>query len=379
MVNKLLIIILVVGFHTLHTHSVQAQILEGRVKDRDTGEPVPAANIFFSRTQQGTFSDEKGAFTISIPPLRSLELVISHVSYQTRIINITVEDLTSGEMEILLDAKEIRLQEIEVVSTSDRQWKRTLRKFSRAFLGNTDNAKKCDIINPQVINFSAEDNSITATADDILEINNKATGYRIYFLLEHFSMKGPEVTYSGKPFFEPLPPPDIDQLNSWLRNRERTFKGSLRHFLQVSIEGQALNEGYKVFRGRINANGEFEAAGPMTSSGLIKKEEKSGNYILDLQDMLKIVYAMRKSNNNSISEGPFDRMKGTPDHELDKMGRGQDADLSDFQTSFLFGLKPRIIVYPKGILARPELVKTYGFWAEKGIADLLPYDYSPGN
>ncbi len=333
-----------------------AQQIRGRILDSQTGDPVSAANIFFANYQTGTFSDDSGYFKLEIPMHFPLQLVISHVSYNNQFIPINSAP-DSDLMVIKLETKVGELEEVRISTEVDREWNRNLKKFTHAFLGETDNRQKCDITNPHVIEFISDKEILKAYSDDLIMVDNMATGYRIHFLMEYFSMKGDQVSFSGKPYFEPLNAESVKEKNRWEKNRENTYYGSLRHFLHTLIQGTTYSEGYEIVSGQMDHKNEFTFKGLISPGEIIKKE--NGKIFINLKNTLKVVYTKEKDLSRSSS--------GMEKFKID----------NEFQTSYLTSRIAGIEVNEFGILYRPELVQVYGFWAREGAADFLPFDYFP--
>ncbi|GJM28880.1 MAG: collagen-binding protein [Cyclobacteriaceae bacterium] len=59
-------------------------VLEGKVLEASSNEPVYGAQVVLPKLGTGTLTDEKGAFEINMPPGRILRLNIQYVGYDTR-------------------------------------------------------------------------------------------------------------------------------------------------------------------------------------------------------------------------------------------------------------------------------------------------------
>jgi len=332
------------------------QEISGRILDEDTGEPIPAVNIFFANYQEGTFSDETGFFSLPAPGQPPLVLVFSHISYETQYV--TLDTLISQfEINVSMRKRTMQLDEVHVASDIDKEWNRNLKRFSRAFLGDTDNAQKCTITNPHILNFKYEKEQLKAASDDLIVVENRATGYKVYFLLEYFSMHGEQVSFAGKPFFEPLVPVSDRENNRWLRNRKDTYYGSQRHFLKTLLQGSTFEEGYEIVGGRIHPAEGFEFRNLVSPEEIVIRDD--GKTFLNLFTSLKITYTREKEFR-------------PPSSSMDKISVN-----NPYQTSYLSSRIARIRISEEGVLYRPELIEVYGFWAMEGVADFLPFDFNP--
>lgn len=109
--------------------------LEFRVADLDTGMPIDAAHAFISNASYGTTSDKFGVVKMSIPTGLKEDLIISHISYDTKVIRYSRFISMSKENEILLTPNGINLEEIVVVQKRSKKWKKHLKRFTKAFIG----------------------------------------------------------------------------------------------------------------------------------------------------------------------------------------------------------------------------------------------------
>jgi len=336
--------------------SGHGQDIRGKITDSQTGNPVAAANIFFANYQAGTYSDDSGYFYLKIPAFLPLQLVISHVSYINELI--ALDSLPHDNLlEVLLNRKVKELEEVRISSDVDKEWNRNIKKFTHAFLGETDNSQKCSIINPHIIDFVNKKDMLKAYSNGLIIVENKATGYRIHFLLEYFSMQGDQVTFSGKPYFEPLSAESEKEIKRWDKNRKLTYYGSLRHFFQTLLHGTTYSEGYEIVSGQLDYNNEFIFKGLTSPDDIIKKEK--GKIYLNLKNTIQAVYTKEKDLTRTSS--------GMEKFKVD----------NEYQTSYLSSRIARIQINENGILYRPDLIHVYGFWAREGAADFLPFDYFP--
>jgi hypothetical protein len=80
-----------------------------------------------------------------------------------------------------------------------------------------------------------------------LEVTNKNLGYKLHFHVHQFSMNSKEAVYVGDTRFEPLQPASDREQKQWEQNRQRTYTGSLRHFLRSLLENTWEQEGFLAY------------------------------------------------------------------------------------------------------------------------------------
>lgn len=352
--------------------TVQAQVsISGQVLDATDGTPVVGANIFLANSLLGTTADERGFFRIDNLALGNYEFVISHVAYQRKIIKKTVESAQEVKLIIQLRPLTTDLAEVAIADKKDGKWRRNYKRFAEAFLGSTANAKKCEIMNPWVIDFSEKNGLLTAKSNQLLIIRNYALGYEIIFLLEHFQQKQLAVSYSGKPFFKEMNPENEKEHKRWERNRLKTYRGSLQHFLHALTANQLKSEGFDIYRARLKTDQTgFETRYALTASAILKQ----GN--LRFKDFLQVVYTKEKEEQAYVNE----QTAGQVNMTIEQSYKGYRPNVSrshptGAQVSYVYALKQSIELDANGFLKEPKLLKEYGYWAWSRVAELMPREF----
>jgi hypothetical protein len=353
--------------------------ITGVITDAASGEPIEAAHVFIAHTDIGTLSGLDGHFKLDNLPEKKFDLIISFLGYVPEARTVILNSVSSKELDIKLNPASTLLLTVEVKEKKIKGRKRNLKSFQTAILGTTPNASKCQIINPEVILLSKENNELIATATDLIKIDNMATGYRILFLLESFNKKGAEVNYSGKPVFIPLEPADEKQMIKWENNREKAYNGSKRHFLVSLVKGEARKAGFRVYNTYQATDGTLKERYPANETSLTSETGSPGIYNLKFNQFLKVVY-LKEEDRISVSSG-----EGT-DRGAANFGRKGEKDIIEQtgrdaapqrnpQVSYLFAKKSLIFFDKNGFLKEPNLLVVYNYWTYEGLADMLPVDY----
>lgn len=220
------------------------QGIRGRLIDSKTQEPIVGANVFIANTSIGAISNEKGAFLIAKIPQNSIELVVAMIGYEAFSLPILVDTLRRRSLNILLKEK---VDEIEGITVSAKSinWKANYQTFERNFIGDTENAPKCKIKNPEILNFSSKNGIFRALANDFLIIENKRLGYVLKYKLVDFWVNYSD-SYSlirGYPFFEPMRGTE-KQEKKWKKARSQTYKGSSMHLIRSLYQKNWESEGF---------------------------------------------------------------------------------------------------------------------------------------
>lgn len=93
----------------------------GRVTDNNTGDPLPAANVFIEGTTYGSSSDLEGQFIIhSVPPGR-YTLNVSYIGYQPKTMEVVVEPGRTTTMNVGLDFQTIEGEVVTVTAQAEGQ------------------------------------------------------------------------------------------------------------------------------------------------------------------------------------------------------------------------------------------------------------------
>ncbi len=335
--------------------AAQNRTLSGYIINAETKEPVTGVNVFVSGSVRGTNTGPEGYFKLPGLTENIREVIFSHVSFQTLIYPLSGKSL-SMDVTIALKPVTLQLHEVAVKGTADKTWKKNFRKFETAFLGTSQNAAKCTIENSWVIDFQKDDGGITAIAGEMNEIKNEALGYRIHFLLTHFSAKGLTVSYAGKFRFEEMTPENVKQEKKWSKEREKAYYGSLRHFLKTLTANRLLKEGFIVHFAKLNNQNEFEITVPVMAGDIVTTDEATGIHKMRFRNFIRVLYTKEGGRAHTTEATP-----------------------TDYQTSYLFLVKPVIQIYPGGITPDREYIQEYGYWSENRIAELLPLEYFPEN
>ncbi|AMR33879.1 hypothetical protein A0256_21760 [Mucilaginibacter sp. PAMC 26640] len=174
--------------------------ISGTVKDEKNKE-LPSVTVFLSGRTNITASNEKGVFTFYNLPPGSYLLVARSVGYKTYAKEITV---TAADVKINVKLKQQLNTLHEVVVNGFLQ--KYFDKFSRYFLGTTPNSEKCTILNRDALHFyfDKETQTLSVSADELLQIQNDALGYKISYSLESFELNEEKhlLKYQGYPSFQ---------------------------------------------------------------------------------------------------------------------------------------------------------------------------------
>lgn len=329
--------------------------ISGTVLDEANKTPLVGVNVFISKTVWGTTTDGKGNFEIKNLPHGNHEIVASIIGFEVGSVSIL---LKNGEQEthtFYLKEKSYELEEVEVSSERPADWDNHLAIFKKLFIGQSDFAESCFILNEEQLSFErGAASELFASSGKPLQIRNEALGYDIEIILMSFNWNEREgrLQYSVKPQFKELEPKDDVQKNLWISNRQKAYLGSINHFMKAVKGNKIKKENYRIFFvPRLNRNQEFVVTAGATeienSWELMKKSPFPGEHILTFGDRLAVEY--------------------------------NRDDGSEILTSYLDLNYTEVTIDQFGYPEEYMPFQTIGYWAKLGIADWLPKYYGTKN
>ena len=350
--------------------------ISGIITDATTGEPLESANVFLANTTLGSATDRNGFYLINNIPLGNYELVVSMMGYHLREETVYLLERTDNVFNFKLTPKVLMGREVRITAERPTEWKRDFKKFETIFLGTSENASKCEIMNAEVLNFDFDVTReiFRASADHPLQIENRALGYRIEFTLEDFvSYKDGMVNYKGIPKFDPLTPKDRKEETNWRKNRLKAYNGSLRHFLSASATNRLVKEGFLVYGAEELPTGNNKPyLYEVDTKDLISPGEFTFQKLLYFPEYLKVVYMREAIPKEYIRDtsGRTAEMRGGHLRSLEKSPTQQISWLQLNQKSVKINTLGHIN-------DDPYALTTYGYWSWERLAEQLPLDYLP--
>jgi hypothetical protein len=216
-----------------------SQTITGTVREKESGLPLPFANVFISNTTLGKATHKDGRFRISGDLPQEIEVVASFVGYITEVKVVSTRGKSEIQVDFELAINESSLSEVQLKSRRDKTWDREFRRFEEVFLALTDDPykSKVEIQNPWVVDFKKikadkGPNYISASAQEPLKIINKALGYEIEYYLQDFRLSRNGSRFYGQVYYETLEDNDLSE--EWISARNENFYQSIR-FLNKSI------------------------------------------------------------------------------------------------------------------------------------------------
>jgi len=334
--------------------------ISGTVLDRKTNEPLYYANVFLASTTLGAATDKQGEFKIDKTPLGSHQLVISMIGYERIVRDIRITEPIEYSFRFSLQPKVIEAPRLTVSARYPHRWKRQLKTFLAYFLGESENARHCTILNPEILDFKEEKSTkFIAFAYEPLKIVNLALGYQLDFHLRRFEII--ENTYliiTGETRFEEIETDEIDDVKRWRKNRDLTYRGSMRHFFKSLINDELKKEGYTVHAlTGLPLRGKVVGMEPLPADTLVHDTSSPFEKTLSLPAYLHIVYGNEKDPDTykRISGKQWINRRGSFQSVTDRRHKGQ---ISYLEINYNY-----ILINHLGHLYDPHAVTVYGYWS----------------
>jgi hypothetical protein len=373
----------------------QTGTISGKVTAIDTKGPLGKASVFLSNATFGTVTAEDGTFTLNGVKPGQYNLVVSILGYETYNQTILVDNKTQ-QLAIEMLPKPIQMR--EVVITTSANWKKNYALFVRNFIGTSANAKLCKVINPHAVYliYHKKTQTLEASTDEFLEVENRALGYKVRFLIKEFESNSLTniIRYQGQVLFEDLKG-NTAQKKKWQEKRREAYYGSSMHFFRSLYQQHLQEEGFVMRQlqrkpnpkrlpeeilqkkfAQFNKSNNRDSVNywneksqepryienlvkePLQAEDVLRRTDQEGLFALTFPDLLYVVYTKKSDPNN-----------------LDNVYR--PLFLESNATSIITLYTPYAVFDRNGVVISTQSTLYEGDWANDKLAELLPVDYTP--
>jgi len=371
--------------------------------------PLEGASVYINNSSIGTTTNAKGEFSLSIN-LGTYDVIVSYLGFKTLQYSLNSETFNS-KLIFKLEEDSNLLDEVVIYNTKyDDKWKFNFLAFKQSFIGRTEMAENCEILNPKVLHFIFNDKTLklTAIAREPLQINHKDLGYLISYDLVYFAQEKEAVSYLGYTRYKPLKGNKRKQ-KKWEKNRLETFNGSNIHFAKSLLKGNFKEEGFivhqfkrvpnperpseieikkakeliRLSRNTIDFSKKIDNPKTALDSALVisKKSrlpkfqdylyksnislediitKKNGRTFLTFENSLSVVYTKEKEERRYVNSN-FRTKNRNPGP----------------QTSSILKINGNPYIDKIGVIINPLDVFYEGYWSYEKFANALPLDYVP--
>ncbi|MHA7101327.1 carboxypeptidase-like regulatory domain-containing protein [Roseivirga pacifica] len=346
--------------------------ISGVVRDANTQETLPFANVFLANTTYGTVTNEVGEFNLTIERPGTYDLIVKFVGFETYARSIQLLTPEDIGFEINLIPESVNLGSVEVVAKKDAEWKSRLEQFKRLFLGESANAKKCKILNEEAIDFiyDEQSNSLEAFSREPLIIENKALGYKLTYLLEEFVVyyRQSYTRFYGFPVFEPMEGGKRKQAN-WDEARLEALNGSVEHFFKALYHNELDEIGYEVQMAKdIKGFGRVTDGRPVDLFAMLEPGPTPISKKLNFEGYVYITYVNELESPEFMDwKNPFS--SGKKSSVPKKYRKPQQSWIS------MVSEEEPIVFEQNGYVINPIAFYSNGYWGFEKIADIVPTNY----
>jgi len=377
--------------------------ISGRVLNQADTKPVANASVFLSNSSVGNKTAYNGTFSLSDAKPGKYELIVSIIGFETYSQFITVNNSNVTLPDITIFPKTISLKEVSIKPVIDPNRERNFELFKEEFLGTSELAKECKIVNPDMLDLAYDEttSTLTASSADFLEIKNAGLGYKIKYLLKNFKLdnkdKGFEtVHYEGFVLFEELKGVPSQQ-RRWRKSREEVYENSPMHFLRSALGNRIEEEGFRVQQVSIYTNPNRPPDSLIEAKIRRYKELKSGTDKDSLSFWVKksklpktfqklMPYPLNKQDLIQTTDQPGQYSLGC-DYDWLYVAYNKDHHFHiNDQFKYLYNAgntentligfnSPEAFFNINGVISNPYSLMYYGVWGRNRVAGLLPIDY----
>ena len=350
------------------SYAQEIYTISGSVTD-EKGEPLKAATVFLSGFKKITITDAQGKFRLPKVSRGTYQLAVNMLGFFPGTQNVMIRD-SSVEVKVALKIKTVALEAVTI--GNDKKRKEYYKLFKKNFLGVSANAAQCEVLNPDIINFSfnKKQGVLKADTDEFLIIENKRLGYRIRYLLKAFehNEKLNRTNYDGETSFEELEGTN-EMKKKWIENRQAAYKGSIMHFLRSVGAESTLKEGFLAHQ-LYQVIYTVEMDGSTTAMLTIGESPVELGSIISARDTS---FISMKFKGLYIDFDPEKAAQVDPASYVDK----RKAVTLKGKASLLKLNLEEAIVDRKGNCSDYRTFFIQGDWAGRRIGDQLPYEYEP--
>jgi hypothetical protein len=333
--------------------------IQGTITDAKTGNPMPGASVFCQNTTTGTISNNEGAFSLRMAN-GGYDLVVSYTGYETQVLRISNSSKEKDSLHIALKEEDKAMSEVVVTGGGALAdgWTKYGEFFLENFIGTSNNAAQCTIMNKDALLFYyyKKSNRLKVRAKEPLLIINEALGYKIHYQLDSFVNHYDTriSSFTGYPLFEELTG-TTDQQDSWKKNRYLAYIGSRLHFMRSWYDSTLKDEGFDIEV--------LDSTQPDKGTALQNPYDSSfysldsGTVDIALKGRFRIKYKNRVPDKKYLIANKF------------PLSAKIQISAIDLTNGFS--------IEENGYFYDQSDVTNIGYWAWKKLAELVPFDYNP--
>lgn len=343
--------------------------ITGKVINMTDTKPVPNASVFLNNAQVGNKTADDGTFTLSNVKPGKYDFIISVVGYETYTYSVQVNNTNVDLGTISIIPKTFQLNEVKIRPDPNRE--RYYAIFRRQFLGLSENAEQCKILNSDVLDFDYDESSfvLKVSSHDFLEIENKTLGYHIRYKVTSFIYDAmmSSLYSEGMSTFENMKGSERQQ-RKWNKRRQEAYLGSPMHFYRSIIKDSLTSENFVVMRLIRKPNPNYKGGPnnkylqtlvnkPLERAEFFKTTDQAGIFAVGYTDCLYIMYTKKGQDPSNNVYKPLNMPNNA-------------TTIASFD-------EPNAFFDSNGIIISPHAIIYEGDWGIGRVAEMLPVDYEP--
>jgi hypothetical protein len=371
--------------------------ISGRVISQSDTKPVAYVSVFLAGTTIGDKTSTAGTFMLKGIRPGKYDLIISIVGYDAFSKELIVNrDTDLGDITIYPKVTNLK----EVIIKPDLNRNRNLDLFKEEFLGASNYALDCELVNPDVLTFNYDDDKeiLTGSSVDFLVIDNPDLGYRIKYLVTDFSLdihdyRNRQVNFRGSALFENMKGTPAQE-QRWEKRRYSVYRNSSMHFFRALLADQLPSAGFQVLQ--LNADINHDRPPDSLIQAKLKIFKKLSRENALLKDSLAYwqnedALPRRIKTYVPQPQTKYDLMKPTNMQGIYALFSANDnagleifynEDLHftqhlDSETTLLNFKKQYAFFDDNGLVLNPSQLIISRAWGRNRVAELLPSDYVP--
>ncbi|MES2827789.1 MAG: carboxypeptidase-like regulatory domain-containing protein [Bacteroidota bacterium] len=334
--------------------------ITGRIKNAN-GEALESATVFLNGSSQQTLTNKNGEFKFLKLSSGTYQLVISMVGYEPLKESF---DIQAGSLAKTYTLQERRITLNEVIIGNKSRRNKHFKTFFDNFIGTSENAQSCKILNPEIIEYTTNGTVLEASSPDFLIIENNDLGYTIKYLISYFKFdsKSNVTNYDGECVFEIMKGTPNKESN-WNANRKFAYRGSFMHYLRSVYAGNSDTEGFSTHH-----------MDPLSDPPKIEQAlVDMSRYVLRMDNNfaeLKFKKQLHVSYSNRPARPPVSK------RGVSKLAKPTELVVDNTVSYFKLHLD-RTIIDSKGNYENYRSFWIDGRWGRMRIGDRLPFEYVP--
>lgn len=329
----------------------------GRVMDANGKQPLQGASAFCVNTSFGSISNAEGYFKLYLPS-GGYDLMVSFTGYERQSFRINTQNASNDTLQVLLTTQSKNLEEVTVVASNEVPdgWNVYGQFFKEQFIGTSNNAINCKILNPEVLHFfyNKKKNRLKVTAKEDLLIENSALGYYINYQLDSFAYQyaNESAVLTGYALFREMDTTEA-VMSQFRKNRAATFLGSKLHFMHTVYDSTVKEEGFILQKVNPSNNSQVREMTNLYDS--LHYNVDSEVVVVDWTGTYRVIYKARPEKTY-----------------LD--AKKLDSKTTPYQLSLMI-IEQGLEIERNGYFFDQNKVSIQGYWAWKKIAESLPDNY----